>query len=181
MFGQGLPVCQRGLSPYSESQAPLHRWVIVPVNGTGESTFDLCDNVYDAVSRGLDLPFLSPEIGDKLDKHFPSILSNWERQRTMHTCIHAELRVILHLDRQPIPVSTQSGLANEAVSAESHNRIFGTQWMTSGSHGIAICELGASGCCMFVCHTSGWEEFCRPRCVGFDSVSSGNDGDQGAP
>ncbi|KAM6491131.1 hypothetical protein JOM56_013370 [Amanita muscaria] len=119
-----------------------HHWVMDTFTGTGESVFDLCDNAYDAVSRGLDRPSLSPEIVDQLGKHFPSIRSNWERQQTMHTCIHAELRVILHLGPpsaikppvHPIGVSKRSCFCC-TLWIESHNRIFGTRWMTSGSHG----------------------------------------------
>jgi len=75
-----------------------YRWVMDTFTGTGECVFDLCDNPYDAISRGLHRPSsLSPEIVDKLDKHFPSILSNWQTQQKMHTHVHAELRVILHL------------------------------------------------------------------------------------
>ena len=89
--------------------------------GTGQCVLRLCDGAYDAVSRGLDQSSSSPEIGDKLDKHFPSILSNWKKQQTVHPCIHAELRAILHLSSPPLtPLSAQSGLANEAVSAVSY-------------------------------------------------------------
>lgn len=118
-----------------------HHWVMDTFTGTGESVFNLCDNAHDAVSRGLDRP-LSPEIVHKLDKDFPSIRSNWERQQTMHTCIHAELRVILHLGPpsaikspiHPIGVSKRSCFCC-TLWIESHNRIFGTRWMTSRSHG----------------------------------------------
>jgi len=58
----------------------------------GRSVFDLCDSAYDAVSRGLNQSPMSPEIVDKLDRHFPSILSNWKKHQTLRTCIHAERR-----------------------------------------------------------------------------------------
>ena len=64
-----------------------HRWVTDTPAGTGEGVFDLCDSVHDAVSRGLDQPSLLPEILDKLDRNFPSILSNWARQPTVHACV----------------------------------------------------------------------------------------------
>jgi len=51
--------------------------------GTGECAFDICDSAYDAISHRLHRPSLSPEIVDKLDKHSPSILSNWQRQGTI--------------------------------------------------------------------------------------------------
>ena len=120
-----------------------HRWVTDTFTGTGESIFNLCDNAYDAVMRGLNQSSLPPVVVDKLDKHFPSILSNWERQKTVHACIHAELRIILHLQVglpplrspvHPIGVSKRSCFCC-VLWIESHNRIFGTRWMTSGSHG----------------------------------------------
>jgi len=120
-----------------------HRWVTDTFTGTGECVFDLCNNPYDAILRGLDQPSLSgPEIVDKLDKRFPSILSYWQRQQTMHTCIHAELRVILHFGLPsgiehpvcPIGVSKRSCFCC-TTWIEAHNRMFGTQWMVSRSHG----------------------------------------------
>jgi hypothetical protein len=189
-----------------------HRWVIDAVTGTGESTFDLCDNVYDAVSRELDLPSLSPEIVDKLDKHFPSILSNWERQRTMHTCIHAEIRVILHLGSQqtadsrvhPVGVSKRSCFCC-TLWIESHNRIFRTQWMTSGSHGKPYANWALPGAaCSYAIQADGRSSvddavleavsirltdaldwlFPGQRRISDEHVSSGDessDSDQGAP
>lgn len=45
-----------------------HRWVTDTFTGTGVCVFDLCNNPYDAILRGLHHPSLSPEIVDKLDK-----------------------------------------------------------------------------------------------------------------
>jgi hypothetical protein len=117
-----------------------HRWVTDTFVGTGEGTFDLCDSVHDAISRELDQPCSSTTIMDKLDKHFPSILDNWAKQQTVHACVHAELRIILHLglpssqDSHPIGVSKRSCYCC-MLWIESHNLIFGTKWTTSGSHG----------------------------------------------
>ena len=119
-----------------------HRWVMDTFPGTGEGDFDLCNNAYDAVLRGLDQPSLSPDVVDKLDKRFPFILSNWERQQTVHARVHAEIRIILRLGPlspdelsiHPIGVGKRSCFCC-VLWIESHNRIFGTQWMTSGSHG----------------------------------------------
>jgi OTT_1508-like deaminase len=118
-----------------------HHWVTDTFAGTGECVFDLCDSAYDAVSRGLNQSPLSPEIVEKLDKHFPSILSNWKKHQTLRTSIHAELRIILHLGPPPLdPAVHPIGVSKRSCFCcvlwiESHNRIFGTQWMTSGSHG----------------------------------------------
>jgi hypothetical protein len=76
---------------------------------------------------------------DKLDKHFPSILDNWAKQQTVHACVHAELRIILHLG---LPSSQDSHLIGVSKRScyccmlwiESHNLSFGTKWTTSGSH-----------------------------------------------
>ena len=53
-----------------------YRLVTDTFTGTGECVLDLCNNPYDAISRGLHRPSLSPEIVDKPDKYFPSIFSN---------------------------------------------------------------------------------------------------------
>ena len=51
----------------------------------GEGATDLADNPYDTVSHGLGRPSLPSEIVDKLDNRFPFMLTDWERQQTMHT------------------------------------------------------------------------------------------------
>ena len=63
----------------------------------GEGATALADNPYDTVSHGLGRPSLPSEIVDKLDNRFPFMLTDWERQQKMHTCMHAEICVILHL------------------------------------------------------------------------------------
>ena len=54
-----------------------YRWVTDTITDTGEGVFDLCCDVHDALSRGLDQSSLSPEIVLEIDKHFPSLRSNW--------------------------------------------------------------------------------------------------------
>ncbi|KAF5379428.1 hypothetical protein D9615_006626 [Tricholomella constricta] len=86
--------------------------------GTGEGVLNLCDSAYDAVS-GINRSPLSPDIVDKVDRHFPSIHRNWEKRKTVHACIHAEIRIILHLGPPSL-----------------HDRhVHPIGWMTSGSHG----------------------------------------------
>ena len=129
------------LIPKAKRMFPIpHRWVMDTFPGTGEGDFDLCDNAYDAVSRGLDQLSLSPDTLDKLDKHFPFIVSNWAKHKTVHACVHAEIRIILHLgispndhSIHPIGVGKCSCLCC-VLWIESHNRIFGTRWMTNRSH-----------------------------------------------
>ena len=120
-----------------------HRWVMDKFTGTGEGVIDLADNPYDAISCGLVCPSLSSKIGNELDNRFTSMLSNWQRQQTMHTCIHAEIRVILHLglpSANERPLVHAIGVSKRTCFCctfwiESHNRIFRTKWMTSASHG----------------------------------------------
>ena len=117
-----------------------HHWVMDTF--TGESAFSLCNNVEDALLRALRVPFLSQQDIAKLNQNFPFISGNWQNQQTIHSCIHAELRIILHLGPpsetesaiQPIGVSKRSCFCC-TLWIESHNRIFRTNWMTSGSHG----------------------------------------------
>ena len=127
------------------------------------------------MSRGLDQFPLSPEVVDKLDKHFPSILSNWKKHQTLRTCIHAELRLILHLGPpplytavHPIGVSKRSCICC-VLWIESHNRIFGTRWMTRGSHGKPYANWALPGvACSYAIGADGrsrWEEFSRCSCV----------------
>ena len=70
------------------------------------------------------------------------MLGNWAREQTVHARVHAEIRIILHLGPlspndhsvHPIGVGKHSCLSC-ALWIASHNRIFGTRWMTSESHG----------------------------------------------
>ena len=118
-----------------------HRWVMDTFTGTGERVFDLCNDPYNAISRRLYLP-LSPENMDRLDKKFPSIRSNWQRHKTVHTCIHAELRVILHLGLpleigspvRPIGLNKRCCICC-SLWIEKHNGMFGTSWKTSRFRG----------------------------------------------
>jgi len=74
-----------------------HRWVTDTFTGTGECVFNLCDNVDDALLRGLQLPLFTPAITYKLNNQFSSTSSNWQTQQIVNPCIHSELRIILHL------------------------------------------------------------------------------------
>jgi len=118
-----------------------HRWVTEVFTGTGERVLNLCDNVDDALLRGLNLPLFTPAITYKLNNQFPSISSNWKTQQMVHPCIHAELRIIFHLGPpsatehavQPIGVSKRCCFCC-TLWIEAHNHIFQTQWLTSKSH-----------------------------------------------
>lgn len=64
------------------------------------------------MARGLNLP-LSPECVDKLHDRFPYILGNWEMRKTVHACVHAEIRIILHLSQiSPLASAVRYGLSH---------------------------------------------------------------------
>jgi hypothetical protein len=118
-----------------------HRWVTDTFSGTGEGVFALSDNAYDVVSRELkETPLLSSTV-NILDSRFPYMQSNWAARQTVQPRVHAELRIILHLGPptrgspiQGIGVSKRSCLCCQ-LWIESYNGLFGTRWMTSGTHG----------------------------------------------
>jgi hypothetical protein len=118
-----------------------HRWVTDTFTGMGQCVLNLCDNVDDALLRGLKLPLFTPAITYKLNNQFPSISSNWQTQQMVRPCIHAELRIILHLGPpsaiecpvQPIGVSKRCCFCC-TLWIEAHNHIFQTRWLTSKSH-----------------------------------------------
>ena len=128
-----------------------HRWVTDAFADTGEGVYELCDSPHDAVARGLGRP-LSPENVDKLHERFPNILSNWKKRKTVHACIHAELRIILHFNRMsavvplghPIGVSKRSCLCCTLWIA-LHKRFWGTEWLTSGSNGKPCADWALPG------------------------------------
>jgi hypothetical protein len=125
-----------------------HYWVTNTFTGTGESQFYLCANVYEAVSRGLGNPPLPNramgELQAKLKELFPSMVNHWQGQGKFHARVHAELRIILHLQvGQPLVTGSPSipiGVSKRSCFCctlwiTSHNNTFGTKFMTSGSHG----------------------------------------------
>jgi len=118
--------------------------------------FNLCCDAHDAISRGLDQPSLSPAIVAKLDEHFPCLQSNWEKNKTVHACIHAEIRIILHLS-QPFPGAPFASRSVQPIGMSKrscfYNHIFSTRWITSRSHGkpYATWAFPGSACL----HTAG--------------------------
>ena len=118
-----------------------HHWVMDAFTGTGEGVYNLCDSPHDVVARGLRQPSLSRECVDKLHERFPFILNGWGRRQTVHAYVHAELRIIFHLDptsafplAHPIGVSKRSCLCC-TLWIGLCNRLLGTGWLTSGCHG----------------------------------------------
>ncbi|KIM41665.1 hypothetical protein M413DRAFT_135889 [Hebeloma cylindrosporum] len=76
-----------------------HRWDTF--TGRDEGEFNLCDNIHDALPGGSGCTSLDPETVKRVDTFFPSMFGNWRRQQKVHTCLRAELRVVLHLGLLP--------------------------------------------------------------------------------
>jgi hypothetical protein len=139
-----------------------YRWVNDPFVATGEGEFELCADAMEAVWHAFGSgPSLLPETVDKLVRNFPDMLVNWKRRRVVTPCIHAEIRIILDLtssratrrhimspsQRCPIGCSKRSCFCC-TLWIDAYNEIYGTQWMTSGSHGkpYANWALPGSAC-----------------------------------
>jgi hypothetical protein len=88
---------------FPNGQIP-HRWVEDTFIGTGEGKLTLCDEPTKALWRqyGSGHP-LSQETLAVLDERFPSLTGNWQQRKSVQTCLHAELRIILHLTPPPTP------------------------------------------------------------------------------
>ncbi|KIM42396.1 hypothetical protein M413DRAFT_444814 [Hebeloma cylindrosporum] len=129
-----------------------HRWVTDTFTGTGEGVIKPCNNVYDVVSRALDGRALAPEIMLKLDNRFPSMLEDWKKQKTVRTCIHAEIRIILHLGLpsaiehlvHPIGLNKRSCLCC-TVWIAAYNKMFETGWKTSRNYGKPFANWALPG------------------------------------
>ncbi|KAG6811159.1 hypothetical protein H0H92_008745 [Tricholoma furcatifolium] len=121
-----------------------HRWVTSNFNGTGEGTFTLCDDPREVVARGRQEPSLSPQVEATLYQILPSIKDDWAMEKTVSTCVHAELRVILDFGPSqreswdhpliPIGVSKRSCLGC-TLWIEHYNDLYETRWTTSRSYG----------------------------------------------
>ncbi|GBE80256.1 hypothetical protein SCP_0214710 [Sparassis crispa] len=124
-----------------------YRWINNRFIGSGEGQFELCNDYLDAVQRAFGYP-LSPQTVNALEQRFPDMLSNWARRRTVNTCVHAELRIILHLSSASShPRRTVGPPEQEAIGCskrscfccalwiDAYNDEFKTEWLTSGSHG----------------------------------------------
>ena len=117
-------------------------WATDQPNGSGEGVFTLPSrDPYVTIGNYFEEHPIPRDILSQLNDKFPKLRQDWERQRTIHATVHAELRIILALGPpsssepvRPIGVSKRSCLAC-ALWIHEHNGIFETQWMTSGSHG----------------------------------------------
>ncbi|THH16633.1 hypothetical protein EW146_g4031 [Bondarzewia mesenterica] len=147
---------------FPNGQIP-YRWVNDSFIGTGEGTFELRDDPMDAVWRGFGSHSpLSAQTLHTLAEKFPDIARNWEQQRTVTPCIHAEIRIILHLSSSLLPYESrletiQEQPAQQAIGCskrscfcctlwiDAYNDFFGTRWVTSRSHGKPYANFGLPG------------------------------------
>ena len=102
----------------------------------------------------------SPQDWAKIESTFPYLQSNWRQKGLIHTCIHAEIRIIcrigkhhaselqaasMHIGPQrAIGVSKRSCMGCN-MWIEFYNEVFRTQWITSGSHGKPYATWGLPG------------------------------------
>lgn len=126
-------------------------WVDDEVGGSGERGLELCADPMEVVGRSLQEDPLSPDIPEKIKRRFPNLIDNWTNWTTTHPHIHAEVRLILHLDgklkqlsprkysedtpQQSVGCSKRSCLCCE-IWINSFNSSSQVRWMTrSGSYG----------------------------------------------
>ncbi|RDB28239.1 hypothetical protein Hypma_001498 [Hypsizygus marmoreus] len=72
------------------------RWVEEDIFAMGNGALEICINPMQAVEHVLKRQ-LSPQQIDAIIQRFPHLMRNWEQRRCIRPCIHAELRIILHL------------------------------------------------------------------------------------
>ena len=155
-FGGVTQLVQMAKRWFPDGRIP-YRWVGDTFVGSGEGQVRLYDDYVDAMQRacGAQAP-PSPGALRKLATNFPKMRSNWEDRRIVKTCIHAEIRIILHFskplssslssshtdlrqpphkpDRHAIGCSKRSCLCC-TLWIDEYNARFETGWLTSGSHG----------------------------------------------
>jgi hypothetical protein len=119
-----------------------YRWANV-ADSIHEGTVEVSLHAEDALLR---VPRIVIPKGDILRHEFPATSERW--QHIVHPCVHAELRVILHLDPPSsakvsgslIPEKRVVGCSKRSCLCcmlwiETFNHAFKTAWMTSESHG----------------------------------------------
>ncbi|KAG6825833.1 hypothetical protein H0H92_002251 [Tricholoma furcatifolium] len=107
-----------------------HRWVTSNFSGTGEGTFTLCDDPRQVVARGRKEPSLSPQVEATIYQLLPSIQDDWAMEKTVSTCVHAELHIILDFG----PLQRESWDHPLIPIGVSKRSCLGTWWTTSRSH-----------------------------------------------
>jgi hypothetical protein len=129
-----------------------YRWAN-DTNGREEGTVEISSQVEEAIGRA-PVPDIPQEAMELLRQRFPAMFQQWPR--FVRPYIHAELRVILDLNppsstsavrqqaQRPIGCSKRSCLCC-ALWISAFNRIFFTNWMTSGSHGKAYANWALPG------------------------------------
>jgi hypothetical protein len=143
-----LKVCQYydGIDPLIKSakrwfpdRTSPYCWANV-TDSIREGTVDISLHAEDALLRVPQRNIMKGDM-DVFRHNFPAMFERW--QHIVHPCLHAELRVILHLD----PPSSTRVLEPRAIGCSnrsclccmlwitSFNDTLGRTWMTSGSHG----------------------------------------------
>ncbi|KAI6154786.1 hypothetical protein BKA82DRAFT_997657 [Pisolithus tinctorius] len=121
-----------------------HCWV-GPIEGTGETTVQLYGGYIGAMKRALNNVTPSQKTLHAPRGRFPEMGEEWNRSSSIKTRVHAEIRILLHLDtpfdensghsqQQPIGCSKRSCLCC-TLWIWAYNKKHGTNWLTSGSHG----------------------------------------------
>ncbi|KAI6146369.1 hypothetical protein BKA82DRAFT_20060 [Pisolithus tinctorius] len=119
-----------------------YRWA-GDIEGTGETTVNLGGDYSDTVRQTLGDSLLDDALATLCFK-FPWMARKWHKRCSVTTRLHAEIRVLLdlsnpvhgldHSEQQPIGCSKWSCLCC-ALWILAYNEEYGTNWLTSGSHG----------------------------------------------
>jgi hypothetical protein len=120
-----------------------HDWVTMDFAGSGEGMFSVASpSVCDAIENILGKP-LDYSTQEKVTTIVGPKSQSWNQAKGFAR-VHAELRIIIHFGLPPSPHSSAHviGVSKRSCLAcvlwiMSHNDLFTTQWMTSGSHGKA--------------------------------------------
>lgn len=141
---------------FPDGNVPFH-WVDYEYDGSGEGHFAPDPNPMKVIARGLQenknlwqpRPLPPGDIAE-VQRRFPNLIANWEKWQKIQTCVHAEIRVILHLDgskqlsprsidrkaQQAVGCSKRSCLCCQIWIA-TFNWYSQREWVTSWSHGKA--------------------------------------------
>lgn len=135
-------------------QGIAYCWVD-PIHGTGETTVKLVGGYAMAIERALGVPPMRDTLATLHDS-FPEIRVEWGTSRSITTRLHAEIHILLHLSKsfddnldnsqqRPIGCSKRSCLCC-TLWIWAYNKRYGTNWLTSGSHGKPYSAWALPGC-----------------------------------
>ncbi|KAI6149855.1 hypothetical protein BKA82DRAFT_997817 [Pisolithus tinctorius] len=121
-----------------------HRWVN-PIQGTVEAIVQLDGDYTMVIQKALGGVAPTEDTLTTLRSRFPDMRDKWSTSSSIKTRLHAEIRILLHLSvsfdensdhsqQQPIGCSKRSCLCC-TLWIWAYNDRYGTNWLTSGSHG----------------------------------------------